>query len=373
MDGTLTKPNLDFGEMYRRCGVDESHDILERVEQMPLQQRERTLAIIDEVEEQGRQTLELMPGAVELIHWLQSHGIPMAIVTRNTHKTTTVLTQKISVPFSPIIARDAGYPPKPNPAALTAIAQAWEISLPSDCLLMVGDSLSHDVVFGQNAGVRTALLSSQTHSIDNDHPHAHTPDFVTPTLCRLAQQLWHKYRINSPLGEPTLSKAPKPEPTTPLAMAAVTGDVSAMKHLLTNAATSINEIDEHGNTALIWAIEGNHEFAVQYLLGYDGIHINHQGYLGATAVSRAARRGYPSILQMLIKAKANLDIPNDKLQYPLHFAAFQQHLSIVELLLHGGANPLVLDRKGRTPAHDTSNKNIQELLFKAEKRKLQGL
>ena len=22
MDGTLTKPNLDFTEMYRRCGVD---------------------------------------------------------------------------------------------------------------------------------------------------------------------------------------------------------------------------------------------------------------------------------------------------------------------------------------------------------------
>ena len=35
MDGTLTRPNLDFSEMYRRCGVPMSADILEAVAAMP--------------------------------------------------------------------------------------------------------------------------------------------------------------------------------------------------------------------------------------------------------------------------------------------------------------------------------------------------
>ena len=35
MDGTLTNPNLDFGVMYKRCGVDRSQDILEAIAQMP--------------------------------------------------------------------------------------------------------------------------------------------------------------------------------------------------------------------------------------------------------------------------------------------------------------------------------------------------
>ena len=35
MDGTLTVPNLDFGEMYRRCGVSKDDDILAAIARMP--------------------------------------------------------------------------------------------------------------------------------------------------------------------------------------------------------------------------------------------------------------------------------------------------------------------------------------------------
>ena len=171
MDGTLTIPNLDFGEMYRRCNVDSSKDILEEVGMMPASKKAQANAIIDEMEEEGRQTLELMPGAQEMFSWLVSHKIPMALVTRNTRKTAVVLTDRLlqhhANVFDVIISRDCGlddhpFPPKPDPAALNAIAKKWGVSLPSDgdCLLMVGDSMSNDIVFGKNAGVRTALLDT---------------------------------------------------------------------------------------------------------------------------------------------------------------------------------------------------------------------
>lgn len=383
MDGTLTKPNLDFGEMYRRCGVDPAYDILERVTSMPADEQQRALDIIEEMEEEGRRTLELMPGAQELIHWLTVHNIPMAIVTRNTQKTTDVLTKGMSLfstsgsQFSTVIARDAGYPPKPDPTAMSAIAKSWDIELPTDSLLMVGDSLANDIAFGKNAGVRTALLDSGRRyqeitagKVKQEDFDQLSPDFVMETLWGLPRQLWKEYHIDGPLGssQPSIPKVQAPEPKTPLAIAAAGGDVEALFQRVSSSSDSIHRPDESGNTALIWAVERNQEQAVQILLSHPDIDVDHRGFLGATAVSRAARRGFDAILKLLIEKGANLDIANDKLQYPLHFAAFQKHKSTVEILVEHGANPLVLDRKGRTPAQDTSDEEIRELLLEAESR-----
>ena len=183
----------------------------------------------------------------------------------------------------------------------------------------------------------------------------------------------------SPLGQSTLPKLAPPQPTTDWAKAAATGNVATLQRLLleqeqdeeTALAGMIDPLDpNNGNTALIWAVEYNQIHVVTFLLqhyGTHGIHINHRGYLGNTALSRAARHGHVPMLQLLLDATKmtngnnnhhhnnnhhaiNVNLPNDKLQYPLHIAAFQQHVDIVQLLLEHGANPLVLDRKGRTPS-----------------------
>ena len=72
------------------------------------------------------------------------------------------------------------------------------------------------------------------------------------------------------------------------------------------------------------------------------------------------------ILTLLLEAGADPNIGNDKCQYPLHFAAFQRHPSTVRLLLDHGANPFVLDRKGRTPAEDTSDPTIRAMIQDAQ-------
>ena len=62
MDGTLTKPNLDFREMYSRCNVDMSEDILAAIDRKPPAEGAAAQAVVDEMEEEGRRTLQLMPG-----------------------------------------------------------------------------------------------------------------------------------------------------------------------------------------------------------------------------------------------------------------------------------------------------------------------
>ena len=69
-------------------------------------------------------------------------------------------------------------------------------------------------------------------------------------------------------------------------------------------------------------------------------------------------------LEALIAAPGvDLDIPNDKMQHPLHFAAFKQHPAAVAALLAAGASTMVLDRKGRTPAEDTADEGIRAAIL----------
>ena len=83
MDGTISVPNLDFKVMYERCGVPMSEDLLRSIAAMPANQATAANAVIDEMEAEGRRTLQLEKGAKELASWLAFHGVPMALVTRN--------------------------------------------------------------------------------------------------------------------------------------------------------------------------------------------------------------------------------------------------------------------------------------------------
>ena len=131
----------------RRCGVDPKEDILAAIAAMPPAERAAARAVVEEMEAEGRRTLEIMPGAVQLARWLEAHGVPTAMVTRNTAATVAHLHEAFWEPaglpaFSPAISRDdASLPPKPDPAALASIAAAWGLPLGPE-LLMVGDSPS---------------------------------------------------------------------------------------------------------------------------------------------------------------------------------------------------------------------------------------
>jgi HAD superfamily hydrolase (TIGR01549 family) len=359
LDGTLTVPNLDFAEMYRRCGVDLKCDILDALTKMPVDEATRCQAIIDEMEEEGRRTMQLMPGVLEVSKWLDSHGLKTSIVTRNTKKTINTfnnLLNEHSIPsFQNCISRDIeGIPPKPDPAALHLICKNWELPL-DQSILMVGDSPSNDIVFGKNAGVATALLDTGRRYLEQSSGKSTVgADMTVAHMVALPRLLWETYFIEGNLGtDMPLKKYPCPQAVSSVAQAAVVGDVEIMKQ------QNFLLPDETGNTALIWASDSGKKEVVDFLLEEPNIDLNHRGYLGATAVCRAARKGHSDILLALARAGADLDIPNDKMQYPLHFASFKENMECVEILLQYNANTLVLDRKGRTPSQDTKNVGIR--------------
>lgn len=165
----------------------------------------------------------------------------------------------------------------------------------------------------------------------------------------------------------TLKKYPTPEPTTKGAIAAAVGDLDALKSL---PISEFNQaIDEHGNTLLIWAADRGQNECLTYILSQitdtnRGI-INERGYLGNTAIGRAARGGHLSCVEILLKQdEINPNIANEKMQYPLHFAAFKKHLPIVQCMLDSGkCDTYVQDRKGRMPEEDTSVEEIKNAIL----------
>ena len=186
-------------------------------------------------------------------------------------------------------------------------------------------------------------------------------------------------------GKFKLKKFEAPEPSTPMTQAAFAGDLCTIRNEIENARSSkdysaLNAQDESKNTALIWAVDGNQVEIVKELLsinkdddddddesqkigssppldlntrglicatdGQKSIFSNNisliEGFLGATAISRACRRGNLECVNMLLeKSSINPDIPNGKLQYPLHFAAFKQHKDVVLSMLESGKCPKI--------------------------------
>jgi len=375
MDGTLTVPNLDFVEMYRRCGVPQSDDLLAAVAKMPADSKESAHAVIAEMEAEGRRTLCLMPGAVDCIRWLHRHRVPMAMVTRNTKETVEHFHAALLKPaglsaFDLAISRDDDFEPKPHPAAFEEVAKQWGAPLGPE-LVMVGDSPSNDIKFGKAAGASTVLLDTGRRHVEGGT--TGDADVCVENLALLPHQLWQRFQIESPNGTAIpLQKFETPLPGSPVCEAAARGDTEFLSatplHLLETP-------DASSNTPLIFAADAGQSEVVKLLLE-KGVEVNAKGFLGSTAVCRACRRGHADVLNALLRhatSAVDLDEPNDKLQHPLHFAAFKKHPALVRLMLEHGASTTVCDRKGRTPAEDTSDEDIRRMILEVRARQLSAL
>ena len=198
---TLTIPNLDFKEMYSRCGVAMSEDLLESIEKYSPEKKAEANKVIEDMERIAAGTMELAKGVVEMGRWLQAHEIPMALVTRNTRSTVDIFHSRLWTPaglnqFQPVVTRDHErpvLPPKPDPAALLWIAEEWGLSLPTDEILMVGDSPANDIKFGRLAGVRTVLVDSERRHLEKQRGKGDdVPDIHLDSLAMLPWHIWQR-------------------------------------------------------------------------------------------------------------------------------------------------------------------------------------
>ena len=256
----------------------------------------------------------LMPGAVELGRWLHLHGIPFALVTRNTARTVDTLvdawTEGGGPPFDAVLSRDecSGLPLKPHPASLIQIASKWDIDLTTEdskgsegggegnSVVMVGDSLRHDVAFGKAAGVSTALLdisSSASHiTSSSGSTGEEQPEFHITGLWELASLLCRHRIIPGPLGtgHPLKYHGLPPGPSSIACLAAHSGAVTMLKTLPPEDLIAPEE-EGSGNTPLIWAADQGKIEAVRFLLTVPNVDVNYchlQGCSKGTCRHRSA-------------------------------------------------------------------------------------
>ena len=86
MDGTLTVPVFDFTKLKIKLGLSPKDDVLEAVGKMEGLQKASAQRMIEEFEDEGLRNFQLQPNIVQLLEFINSCGIKLALVTRNSQK-----------------------------------------------------------------------------------------------------------------------------------------------------------------------------------------------------------------------------------------------------------------------------------------------
>jgi len=161
MDGTLTLPSIDFTSMREELGVPDNEDILNFVLRKESEEKESLLKIIERHESDGRKNIKFQKGSRELIKSLKDEHIKIAILTRNSFQSASIVLDAFNIDFDEIVTREFGHV-KPSPEPLNYISEKWKID--KDLLLMVGDHVD-DIACGKNAGVKTCYFNSSNITI----------------------------------------------------------------------------------------------------------------------------------------------------------------------------------------------------------------
>src|ERR1051325_11456423 len=150
MDGTLTEPLLDFPRIKQEMGIGAA-PILETLKELPEPRRSQAIAVLLRHEDHAAENSTLNTGCTELLTWLSDCGVGIALVTRNSRRSTDRVMSRHGLPFNVLVTRD-DCAHKPDPSPLLLACQQLHVS-PNEAW-MVGDG-QHDVQAGIAASMRT--------------------------------------------------------------------------------------------------------------------------------------------------------------------------------------------------------------------------
>lgn len=102
----------------------------------------------------------LMPGALALMDWCDSAGIPMAVASSSSRRWVAGWLNKLGIydRFKGVFTRTDGYPVKPNPALFLAARECIGVD-PQRCLI-VEDS-ENGTISAQNAGIPCVAIPNR--------------------------------------------------------------------------------------------------------------------------------------------------------------------------------------------------------------------
>ena len=92
MDGTLYDSGIDFRAIRDRLGLpQDGRPILEQLREATLDARSQGIALLHAAEAEGAANGQLIPGARELLEWLQTQDVRCALVTNNSRRSVNAI------------------------------------------------------------------------------------------------------------------------------------------------------------------------------------------------------------------------------------------------------------------------------------------
>jgi HAD superfamily hydrolase (TIGR01549 family) len=155
MDGTLTRPAIDFDGMRRELGIPRGDIVAEILTRSPVGQQQ-AWAIIEAHEEKARRDQELQPGCLRMLARCRTAGLRTGLVTRNSSRSVAHFCATHGVAFDGVVSREFPHV-KPHPAPVLHLLKQWDVAAPA--ALMVGDYI-HDIESGRAAGTRTCFFQN---------------------------------------------------------------------------------------------------------------------------------------------------------------------------------------------------------------------
>ena len=129
---------------------------------------------------------------------------------------------------------------------------------------------------------------------------------------------------------------------TPL-MKAIQEDITGVPLLETN----LEERDEEGNTAVIWAVKKNKPQHLKLLMNKEACP-NVKTNEGVYAIHKAVDTGNDELVNILCQCGANVNVRDNNGQTALHYAVYYGSIPILMTLLKYHVNVNIADFKGKT-------------------------
>ena len=143
MDGTITRPHIDWAALRQRLQVPAGVPIMTYIESLPSPQQEEASAVLEAVEMEAAVEAVLNPGAGKLLGQFQ------ALITNNHRRAMQVIVEKFGLGFDLVLSREDA-PLKPAPDLLFLALAQFDCAPAEACF--VGDG-RYDRAASEAAGV----------------------------------------------------------------------------------------------------------------------------------------------------------------------------------------------------------------------------
>ena len=176
MDGTLTRPIIDFDAIRRELGFTRG-DVADWIRSLPPDEQPRAWAVVEAHEERAMREQEIQEGAADFLREARRRGLRLGIVTRNAQRSVDHFCSSIGIAFDAVVTREFPHM-KPHPEPVRHILAAWDLA--PERALMIGDYV-HDMACGRAAGTATCFFQNP-----NRPDYSASADFTVASMAELA-------------------------------------------------------------------------------------------------------------------------------------------------------------------------------------------